>query len=158
MSFWELFKSPVAIAGFSAWFLAQVLKVPVEYLRHKEWNWALWASAGGMPSSHSALMTGVTLSIGHYHGWGTPLFVLALAVSGIVIYDATGVRRQAGLQAKRLNLLINDLIKLKTWPREEEIKDLREMIGHTWGEALGGMLFGLVVSIVVWLIIPVTGA
>jgi len=83
--------------------------------------------------------------------------VLALAIAGVVIYDATGVRRQAGLQAKRLNLLINDLIKLKTWPHGEELKDLREMIGHTWGEALGGVLFGLAVSIVVWLIIPVHG-
>jgi len=156
MPFSALFTSPVAIASFTAWFLAQLLKVPMKYLRTKEWDWALLASAGGMPSSHSALMTAVTVSIGHYHGFDSPVFVLALAIAGVVIYDATGVRRQAGLQAKRLNLLINDLIKLKTWPHGEELKDLREMIGHTWGEALGGVLFGLAVSIVVWLIMPVT--
>lgn len=154
MSFWALFTNPIAIAGFIAWFFAQLLKVPVDYLLHKEWNWALLTSAGGLPSSHTALMTSITASIGHYHGFDNPIFILALAISGIVIYDATGVRRESGLQAKRINLIINDMIKQRTWPHGEELKDLREMIGHTWGEAFSGFLFGLLVSIIVWLIIP----
>ncbi len=148
-----IFTSPIAIAAFFAWILAQAIKVPVEYMRTKEWNWALLASAGGMPSSHSALMTAVAVSIGHYHGFDSPVFVLALAIAGVVIYDATGVRRQAGLQAQRINMIINNYIENKAW-HEEDIKDLREMIGHSPGEAFGGIIFGLLVSIIVWLLMP----
>jgi len=154
MPFGAIFSSPVAIASFIAWLLAQLLKAPIEYLRTKRWNWALMIGPGGMPSSHSALMTAVTASIGHYHGFDNPLFILALAISGIVIYDATGVRRQAGFQAQRINLIIKEIVENKVWP-EKEFKDLREVIGHSPGEALGGIIFGLGVSIIVWLIIPV---
>jgi len=154
MPFGAIFSSPVAIASFIAWLLAQLLKAPIEYIRTKRWNWALMIGPGGMPSSHSALMTAVTASIGHYHGFDNPLFILALAISGIVIYDATGVRRQAGFQAQRINLIIKEIVENKVWP-EKEFKDLREVIGHSPGEALGGIIFGLGVSIIVWLIIPV---
>ena len=67
----------------AGWILAQLLKVPVEYFRHKDWDWSLLANAGGMPSSHSALMTSVTTAIGFYVGWDSPLFVLALAITGM---------------------------------------------------------------------------
>lgn len=154
MPFVAIFSSPIIIASFFAWVLAQVLKVPIYYFRYKEWNWALLASAGGMPSSHSALMTAVTASIGHYAGFDTPAFVLALAITGIVVYDATGVRRESGLQAQRINKIIKEIIEHKIWP-EEELKDLRESIGHSPGEALAGVLFGIAISIIVWLIIPV---
>lgn len=155
MPFSAIFSSPVAIASFFAWFLAQLLKAPIEYLRTKRWNWALMIGPGGMPSSHSSLMTAVTVSIGRYHGFDNPLFILALAISGIVIYDATGVRRQAGFQAQRINLIIKEIFEKKVWP-EKELKDLREVIGHSPGEAFGGIIFGLVVSIIVWIIIPVS--
>ena len=154
MPFVVLFSNPIAIAGFIAWFLAQIIKVPIEYIRTREWNWALLMSAGGMPSSHSSLMTAVTASIGHYHGFDSPVFILALAIAGIVIYDATGVRRQTGLQAARINMIIKEIIEHKTWP-EEDIKELREVIGHSPGEALGGVIFGLVVSVIMWVLMPV---
>ena len=154
MPFTDIFSSPVAIASFSAWLLAQILKVPIEYFRNRHWNWALLLSAGGMPSSHSALMTAVAASIGHYLGFGNPVFVLALAIAGIVIYDATGVRRESGLQAQRINLIIEEIFERKTWP-EQDIKDLRESIGHSPGEALGGIAFGLLVSVLVWVLMPV---
>ena len=153
MPFVDIFSSPIAIASFSAWFLAQVLKVPIEFLRTKKWNWGLLASAGGMPSSHSALMTAVTVSIGHYIGFDSPVFILSLAIAGIVIYDATGVRRQSGLQAERINLIIKKVIENKVWP-VEDINDLREVIGHSPGEALGGVLFGIAVSVIVWQLMP----
>jgi acid phosphatase family membrane protein YuiD len=155
MPFSAIFTSPVAIASFFAWLFAQLLKAPIEYLRTRQWNWALMIGPGGMPSSHSALMTAVTVTIGRYHGFDNPLFILALAISGIVVYDATGVRRQAGFQAKRINLIIKEIFENKVWP-EKELKDLREVIGHSPGEALGGIIFGLVVSIIVWIIIPVS--
>ena len=153
MRIWDFFASPVAISAMAGWILAQLLKVPVEYFRHKDWDWSLLANAGSMPSSHSALMTSVTTAIGFYVGWDSPLFVLALAITGIVVYDATGVRRQAGLQAARINLIIRKIFEEKKWP-EEEIESLREVIGHSPGEALAGVLFGMSIAVIVRLLMP----
>jgi len=133
------------------WILGQLIKVPVEYLRHKRWDWTLLLSAGGMPSSHSALMTAVTTSIGLNAGWGSPVFALALAISAIVVYDATGVRRQAGFHAERINQIIRELFQLKKL-EEDEVSYLREIIGHTPGEAFAGVLFGAAIALLVQLV------
>lgn len=133
------------------WILGQLIKVPVEYLRHKRWDWTLLLSAGGMPSSHSALMTAVTTSIGLNAGWGSPVFALALAITAIVVYDATGVRRQAGFHAERINQIIRELFQLKKL-EEDEVSYLREIIGHTPGEAFAGVLFGAAIAILVQLV------
>ncbi len=138
----------VLIAGLAAWFVAQMLKVPIEYLRTHKLNWALLVEAGGMPSSHSALIVGMTTSIGLTQGLKSPLFALALAMSMIVIYDATGVRRQAGKHAELINAIINDLAA--GHPLKEE--QLREVLGHTPVEALGGILLGVVIPVVIWLL------
>ena len=133
------------------WILGQLIKVPVEYLRHKRWDWTLLLSAGGMPSSHSALMTAVTTSIGLNAGWGSPVFALALAITAIVVYDATGVRRQAGFHAERINQIIRELFQLKKL-EEDEVSYLREIIGHTPGEAFAGVLFGETIALLVQLV------
>jgi len=130
------------------WILGQLIKVPVEYLRHKRWDWTLLLSAGGMPSSHSALMTAVTTSIGLNAGWGSPVFALALAITAIVVYDATGVRRQAGFHAERINQIARELLHLKRL-EESEMSYLREIIGHTPGEAVAGVLFGASIALLV---------
>src|SRR5512136_3462835 len=104
-----LFNNYVLIAALIAWAIAQLIKVPIEYLQTHRWNWALLVQAGGMPSSHSALIVGITHGIGLSVGFGTPLFALAFAISMIVIYDATGIRRQAGTHAEMINAMINDL-------------------------------------------------
>ena len=135
------------------WILGQLIKMPVEYLRHKRWDWTLLLSAGGMPSSHSALMTAVTTSIGLNVGWGSPLFALALAITGVVVYDATGVRRQAGFHAERINQIARELLKLKKL-EENDASYLREIIGHTPGEAAAGVLFGALTALAVqWLMV-----
>jgi len=108
----------------------------------------LLLTTGGMPSSHSALMTAITLAIGLYHGFDTPIFALGVAITMIVTYDAAGVRQQAGIHAQRINVLFDEL--LHGHPINE--KDLREVIGHTPLEVLGGILLGLVVATSQWLI------
>src|SRR6187455_266540 len=85
------------LTALIAWFVAQILKPPLEYLRKGTWNWGYLLSAGGMPSSHSALMVGATTGIGLHDGFDTSMFALAVAVTMIVVYDAAGVRRQAGI-------------------------------------------------------------
>jgi len=143
-----IFHNYVLIAALIAWGIAQVIKVPLEYLQTRRWNWALLVSPGGMPSSHSALVVGITHAIGLSVGFGTPLFALAFALSMIVIYDATGIRRQAGKHAELINAMINDLAAGN--PLKEE--QLREVLGHTPLEALGGILLGLVVAQITWFV------
>jgi acid phosphatase family membrane protein YuiD len=150
MNLQGLFRNQILIGALIAWGLAQGFKIPLEYLRTRRWNWALLFSVGGMPSSHSALITATAHGIGLYVGFNSPLFALALALTMIVIYDATGIRRQAGIHAQRINILFEELLKGR--PLDE--KDLREVLGHTPLEALGGILLGLTVATLVWLIWP----
>lgn len=148
MSLFDFFTNPVGVSTMLGWILGQLIKVPVEYLRHKRWDWTLLLNAGGMPSSHSALITSVTTSIGLNVGWGSPLFALAIAFSGIVVYDATGVRRQAGFHAERINQIVRELLHLKRL-EEEQVSYLREIIGHTPFEAAAGVLFGILIALTV---------
>lgn len=153
MKLFDFFTNPVGVSTMLGWILGQLVKVPVEFLRHKRWDWTLLLSAGGMPSSHSALMTAVTTSIGLNAGWGSPLFALSLAITGIVVYDATGVRRQAGFHAERINEIVRALLHLNKLD-ESETSYLREIIGHTPGEAAAGVFFGALIAFVVqWVMV-----
>ncbi len=153
MSVLDFFTNPVGISTMLGWILGQLIKMPVEYLRHKRWDWTLLLSAGGMHSSHSSLMTATTTSIGLNVGWGSPIFALAVAVTSIIVYDATGVRRQAGFHAERINQIARELLKLKKL-EENDASYLREVIGHTPGEAAAGVLFGALIALAVqWLMV-----
>ncbi len=144
MSFFtELFANRILLSAFLAWTIAQVVKVPLNYLVRRQWDWSLVFSAGGMPSSHSALVTGVSFGIGLEHGFNSPLFALAGVVAGVVIYDATGVRRHAGDHARVLNLMIDEL--LTGHPLAE--RELKEVLGHTPREVLGGIALGILVAV-----------
>jgi len=136
----------VLLTVLAAWISAQTLKIPIEYFRTRRWNWALFFAPGGMPSSHSALVTATAHAIGLHIGFDSPLFALAVAIAMIVIYDATGIRRQAGMQAQKINILVDEL--LKGHPISEQ--QLREVLGHTPIEALGGVLLGLAVATGMW--------
>jgi uncharacterized protein len=148
MNFFAIFQNKALIAGLVAWGLAQIIKIPLDYVRTRRWNWALLLTTGGMPSSHSALMTATTHSIGLYYGFAQPLFALAVAITMIVVYDAANVRRQAGIHAQRINVLFAEL--MRGHPINE--RDLREVLGHTPLEVVGGILFGLAIATGQWLI------
>jgi uncharacterized protein len=141
--FMALFSNKCLVAAASAWSLAQIIKLPLEYLLHHEWNWHLLISAGGMPSSHSALVTGAAVSIGITQGFDSPIFAVAIVLAMIVIYDATGVRRHAGDQARVLNLMIDELFT--GHPLAE--KELKEVLGHTPREVVAGIALGIIVAI-----------
>lgn len=148
MNFLDIFQNRVLIAGMTAWALAQIIKIPLDYVRTRRWNWALLFTTGGMPSSHSSLMTATTHAIGLYQGFASPLFAIAVAITMIVVYDAANVRRQAGIHAQRINVIFDEL--LRGHPINE--KDLREVLGHTPLEVVGGILLGLVIATGQWLI------
>lgn len=148
MNLLDIFQNKVLIAVMIAWLLAQALKIPTEYLRSRRWMWAMFFAAGGMPSSHTALMVAGTLAVGLYHGFDNPLFAIAVGATMIIAHDAAGVRRQAGKHAERINLLVGELLHGHTLKEEE----LKEVIGHTPLEVIGGIILGLLVAIVQWLV------
>lgn len=141
-----LFENQVLLAGIVSWLIAQSLKMPIEYRRSHQWDWALLLRAGGMPSSHSALVSSVAYSVGLTMGFGHPVFGLAIALAAVVIYDATGIRRQAGKHAEVINAIIADLAA--GHPLKEE--QLREVLGHTPLQALMGTLLGIAVAQLLW--------
>ena len=144
-----IFENPSLMTAITAWLMAQILKPPMEYLRRGKWNWGYLFSAGGMPSSHSSLMVGATMGIGLHQGFNTAVFTLAISMTMIVIYDAAGVRREAGRHAEKINILINEL--LAGHPISD--RALREVLGHTPMEVLGGICLGMAVGLLYWMYI-----
>jgi len=148
MNLFSVVNNHVLLSVLIAWALTQGVKVPLDYFTTHKCNWALLFSAGGMPSSHAALITAAAHAIGLYIGFDTPLFGLAFALAMIIIYDATGIRRQAGMHARKINVIIDELLS----GHAVSEKQLREVLGHTPLEALGGVLLGLVVTQLLWLV------
>ena len=139
----------ILLAALSAWAIAQISKVFIEFFTLRRWNWALVFEAGGMPSSHSAMVSATALSVGLQIGFDTAIFAISAMLAMIVIYDATGVRRESGKQAVLINSIINELSKGKI-PQQGKLK---EVLGHTPGEAFLGMALGLTIAVLLWLII-----
>lgn len=142
-------KNSVLWAALTAWAVAQVLKTPIEYLSTQTWDWSLLFRAGGMPSSHSALISATAHAIGLFYGFDSPLFGLAVATAMIVIYDATGIRREAGRHAELINMIIKDLREGHPLRRRTQER-LKEMLGHTPIEALVGTLLGIGIAQIFW--------
>jgi acid phosphatase family membrane protein YuiD len=137
--------------GLAACGVAQLSKLVIELVVHRRWRPAVLVETGGMPSSHSALMTGTTATIGWQLGFDDPLFALAAALSFVILYDASGVRRAAGLTAARINGL-----PLGLWRSHQEtpepgdppaLSPLKENLGHTRLEVLAGSLMGPAVAL-----------
>jgi acid phosphatase family membrane protein YuiD len=143
-----ILQNKVLIACVTAWALAQMIKLPLEYFRSREWKWDLILQSGGMPSSHSALITSTALATGLFEGFDSTYFGIAVAVAFVVIYDAVGVRRQSGIHAQRINVLFDELLHKHTLNQD----DLREVLGHTPLEVVGGILLGITVATTLWLI------
>jgi acid phosphatase family membrane protein YuiD len=137
---------PELICCTVGWLSASILKIPTYYFIHKKINLVQAFGTGGMPSSHAALMMATTLGIGLFSGFETPVFALAIAVSMVVLYDAAGVRRQAGIHAERLNMIFKEMFEGKPI----DYKELKEMLGHTPLEVIGGSLTGIASALIVW--------
>lgn len=135
----------ILLSVLVAWFIAQFLKPFVHYVRAREWEWARWFGAGGMPSSHSAVVVSATYALGLQNGFNSPEFALGVAVCMIVLYDAAGVRRQAGEHARIINAIIDDLAH--GHPLKEE--HLKELLGHTPGEVVTGVITGIAAAHIV---------
>ncbi|MFZ4450811.1 divergent PAP2 family protein [Salibacterium aidingense] len=143
---------PLWAALFSILF-AQVIKIPLAYMASKKWDFTLVTSTGGMPSSHSAAVTSVSVAIGLEHGFDSSFFAICMVFGVIVLFDATGVRRHAGYHATVLNQLVVDFNKFvteaKSWQKKEETEkreELKELLGHQPIEVFFGCVVGLIIA------------
>ena len=130
---------------FLLWFGIQLFKLIYDLVTTKKFNFKRIMGAGGMPSSHSAVVVGLATLIGKYEGVGTPIFALAFIVAFVVMYDACGVRRAAGKQAE----LLNKLVETPGLTGVQVSEKLVEVLGHTQFQVLVGALIGLVVGLIV---------
>lgn len=136
------FDNGVLAWGLAACGLAQFSKLLLELVVHRRWRPGVLVETGGMPSSHSALLTGTAAGLGWQVGFDDPLFALAATMCFVVLYDASGVRRAAGLTAARVNGLQAPI------PSDQPAeKPLKENLGHTRLEVLVGSVIGPLVAL-----------
>ncbi len=140
--FREFFENQVAICAFLAWISAEVMKYIIDGFRRRRWHPKYFFSSGGMPSSHSAAAAAVTMGVGFYSGFNSPLFAVSGVFCMIVMYDAAGVRRETGRQGTVLNSLLDWLATWNTNPPMEDV-DMKERVGHSPIEVVAGFLWGL---------------
>jgi acid phosphatase family membrane protein YuiD len=140
----QVLQNPALVYGLVCWGMAQVLKVATSSIREHRLSWRMLLSAGGMPSSHTAIISSITVGIGIREGIDSPLFALAAGIAGVVMYDAAGVRRAAGHQAAVLNQIIDELFQGHPI---SEVR-LRELLGHTPLQVLAGAILGVAVTLI----------
>ena len=141
--FAELAQNRVLWTAMLCWLSAQVIKVIFYAVRNRHFSFQRLVGAGGMPSSHSATVCGLAVAVGRTCGLASPMFAIAMIVAAVVMYDATGVRRAAGEQAKVLKRLILE----QDWSQAQ--KNLKEFLGHTPLEVLAGAILGIALAFLV---------
>ena len=134
-------------AALAAWLAAQLVKTVRALMLTHQVNLSYLASSGGMPSSHSALVTGLATAVARVDGLGSPLFALAAILAAVVMYDAAGVRLAVSKQARILNLMLDDFFHERGFNE----KRLHELIGHTPVQVFAGALIGIVFGILLTL-------
>lgn len=130
---------------FLLWFGIQLFKLIYDLVITKKFNFKRILGAGGMPSSHSAVVTSLATLVGKYEGVNTPLFAVTLIIAFVVMYDACGVRRAAGKQAE----LLNKLVETPGLTGVQVSEKLVEVLGHTPVQVFVGALIGLIAGLIV---------
>jgi uncharacterized protein len=139
----ELLSNDALVTASLAWFLAQISKLIIVLLRERRIQLSYLTSAGGMPSSHSAVVVALATRIGMDNGMGSPLFAISFIFAAVVLYDAAGIRRAVSVQARILNRMLEEVIDLKRFNE----KRLLELLGHTPFEVFIGSLLGMLVAL-----------
>ena len=140
----EIFGNRVIQAAALAWAIAQGIKVILTLIISRRFDGSRMWGSGGMPSSHSAMTCAMLMVIGFQEGFASSLFALAFCFSGVVMYDAAGVRRSTGKNAAVINRLLERLAKDGLMSLDEE--HLKELVGHTPIQVLAGALLGILVG------------
>lgn len=152
-----LLQNTPLLAALFAIFFAQFVKIPIHFLLTKKLDWKLMTSTGGMPSSHSAAVSALTTAIAYEVGLGSPLFAVSAIFAVIVMFDATGIRYQAGQQALIINQMRVDfqtfVTEVKGWQQkdgQQKIMELKTLLGHKPSEVFAGSMTGILISIITY--------
>lgn len=136
--------------AFFSWCLAQSIKMLLAFLKTRRIDLHYIVSTGGMPSAHSATVSGLATAVGITEGFGSPMFALAMVYAIITMFDASTVRRAAGQQAAIINIMIHELLQ----GHKISNRRLKELLGHTRIEVVMGMLTGIAfssASCIIWI-------
>ncbi len=137
----------VLLTALIATSAAQILKVLLVVVTERRLALGRFLETGGMPSSHTAAVTALATSLGLRFGWGSPQFAIAAVFGSIVMYDATGIRRAAGVQAELINDLVQELAHL--FDEGFQPQALKTLLGHTYPQVLVGALVGITTALLV---------
>jgi len=139
----QIIRNKIFMTTVAAWLIAQTVKVTLGVIQQKRFDFRWFVGTGGMPSSHAAGASCLATAIGLDQGFNSVYFALAASFALVVMFDAQGVRRAAGKQARILNKITEDIY----W--QGRIKDdrLRELVGHTPVEVIAGLFLGVVIAL-----------
>ena len=146
--FTELSTNKILLTAILGWFVAQFIKVVLVLIKDKRFDVTRFIGSGGMPSSHSSFVMSLATAVGFESGWGSPLFAICAVLAFVVMYDASGVRRETGRQAEILNDIIENFGK-----DDPDMfgKRLKELIGHSPIEVFAGAVLGVLIGILLYL-------
>ncbi len=148
--FSEVILNKALLTALLGWFVAQVLKVILVRIKEKRFDFRRMVGSGGMPSSHSSFVTALTTAVAFEEGLASPLFAVCAVLSFVVMYDASGVRRETGRQAEILNDIIENFA---TDDPEMFGKRLKELIGHSPLEVAAGAVLGVAIGVLLYVIL-----
>lgn len=140
----ELANNRILLCAVLSWFIAQVLKIPTCLITEKRLDWKRIMGSGGMPSSHTSFVVSLTIMVGATEGFGSSLFAMCFTLAAIVMYDATGVRRETGTQAVVINEILRKVL-IEGKPISED--NLKELVGHKPIEVAAGFVLGVIVAL-----------
>ena len=148
MTFWEsLCSNEVLVSALTGWVVAQVLKTIIDFSINKRFTPERLVGSGGMPSSHSATVCALTTASGMKYGVGSFEFAVSFVLAMIVMYDAMGVRRETGKQAKLLNsVFFENILNLDGVFLQEKLK---EYVGHTPLQVAAGAILGILIAVLI---------
>jgi acid phosphatase family membrane protein YuiD len=153
----QIFQNEPLVTAGIAWLIATLLKFIIVLLSARRVDWERLFGTGGMPSTHTTPVVACTTSIGLVTGFHSPMFALATVLSIVVSYDAAGIRRHAGEQAKAINSLISDLFQggmfkgqrqADFWKRWN-LAELKTLLGHNPAEVAVGIALGIMTALAV---------
>lgn len=139
----QFFSNSVLFTALLGWLVAQILKIVLIW--DKKLDFKRIVASGGMPSSHASFVMALAAGIGFTQGFDSGQFAIAFVVAFVVMYDAAGVRRAAGQQAAILNKIVDDFINADY---SHTNKKLKELLGHTPIEVIGGAILGIIIAII----------
>jgi uncharacterized protein len=141
--FSSILHNRVLLVAIASTITAQALKLPIELIKSRKINFRILVGTGGMPSSHSALVTALAAGVGQVKGWDGVEFAIATIFAVIVMYDAAGVRQAAGKQARVLNQIIDEVFQEHPVFNENRLK---ELLGHTPIQVIAGSILGIIMA------------